>query len=761
MSARGAELEATQADLAVAGSELAETETLLKASAAERTAKAAALEATQTKLADAQRLADMRDEQILRLQSELLNVRYGAATELERSTSEISLLTAKLEQFGLELEAQRLDHAAVLDAKAEAELRAAGLSQQLSEAGRSIDAILSSTSWKLTRPVRAAKSLRRRLREDGEIALVRESGLFDRDWYLTAYRDVAESGVDPLIHFVRYGGLEGRCPSPHFDSRYYLISNDDVRRAGRNPLVHYIKFGRAELRSPIPQRAALAAAPARAELRRHDIAFEQDEHDMPSAAPDSASLHLESDPAYEALSSESSAADAPVQSSIDDGCKLVAFYLPQFHRVRENSEWWSPGFTEWTNVSRGRPNFDGHYQPHIPRELGFYDLGNVSTLREQVAMAKLYGVSGFCFYHYWFSGRRILERPVELFLQSDIDFNFCLCWANENWTRTWDGDTKSVLLAQEYSENDALAFFEDILPALKDRRCIQVDGVPLLLVYRAKEIPRAEEWFDLWRSEARRHGLGGLHISVVDFYDITHPEEVGADSLVEFPPHKFNGSQNHPDRMPSFTNPEFAGGVVDYVRMIVQSAKRPAAGFQLFRGIIPSWDNTARRQNTPTIIVNARPDLFGVWLAFLRRFTRLQNSAADRRLIFVNAWNEWGEGCHLEPDMKWGLSYLEETLSSSITSKADPSSSLDEAVAALQYEMAECLENDQAKLVEERALSASSSADGLAYVRTVFQDHEIPGPLILKVSGALRRWPRVHAAVRQSYRYLRQRGRST
>jgi len=348
-----------------------------------------------------------------------------------------------------------------------------------------------------------------------------------------------------------------------------------------------------------------------------------------------------------------------------DNSKLLAFYLPQYHRIPENSEWWGPGFTEWTSVVKGKPNFADHYQPHLPQDLGFYDLSHPDVMHEQAEMAKLFGLHGFCFYYYWFSGRRILERPLENFLKSDIDINFCLCWANENWTRTWDGETKSILLAQNYADGDDEIFIASLVDYFNDSRYIRVEGKPMLVVYRAKAIPDARASFAKWRSLAKSHGFPGLHIVVVDFYDIAKPDEVDADALVEFPPHKFNGPQSAPDKIPIFTNPEFAGGIVDYSKVIAQSTNRTAPSFKLYRGIIPSWDNTARRQHTSTILVNSQPELYGVWLSYLRAYTREHNPSESDNFIFINAWNEWGEGCHLEPDQKWGLQYLEQTLKSS------------------------------------------------------------------------------------------------
>jgi lipopolysaccharide biosynthesis protein len=374
-------------------------------------------------------------------------------------------------------------------------------------------------------------------------------------------------------------------------------------------------------------------------------------------------------------------------SNVDNN-KLIAFYLPQYHRIPENDDWWGPGFTEWTNVARGRPNFDGHYQPHIPRELGFYDLSYPDVIQRQTEMARLYGISGFCFYHYWFSGRKLLERPLDLFLRSETDMSFCICWANENWTRTWDGDVKSVLLEQKYSPGEEALFFHSIVDVLRDRRYIRVDGKPLLIVYRAKSIANPQQTFATWRRMAYEAGLGGLHISVVDFYDISNPAEVDADSLLEFPPHKFNRSPNVPNSVPPITNPSFSGSILDYRKMIAQSLDKVAPSFTYFRGIVPNWDNTARRQDSPTTIIHSTPEWYGKWLTYLRAYTRRHAKQPNDALIFVNAWNEWGEGCHLEPDVKWGLQYLESTFR---TGFLDPAASLEETTAALHLDLLHAL----------------------------------------------------------------------
>jgi Glycosyltransferase WbsX/Domain of unknown function (DUF4214) len=384
-----------------------------------------------------------------------------------------------------------------------------------------------------------------------------------------------------------------------------------------------------------------------------------------STGPATNKASINGSPSHQALSRNLSTKIEGDRGILRDETKLIAFYLPQFHQTKENSEWWGPGFTEWTNTANGKPNFKDHYQPHIPRELGFYDLQNTEVMRAQADLAKSYGVHGFCFYYYWFSGRRILELPLNNFLASNIDMPFCLCWANENWTRTWDGDEKSVLLEQGYAAGDEENFIADILPFLKDPRCIKVGDKPLLLIYRIKQLPDPVKSIQKWRAAAFSAGLPGLHISVVDFYDISDPREVGADALVEFPPHKYNGPSNHPNPMPEFTNPDFAGGMIDYRKVVMQSKLRSIPDFTLYRGIIPGWDNTARRQNTPMTILHNTPELYGEWLRYLRGYSRVVHPCQSDSLIFVNAWNEWGEGCHLEPDLHFGLSFLEETLRSS------------------------------------------------------------------------------------------------
>src|SRR5450755_1537677 len=218
--------------------------------------------------------------------------------------------------------------------------------------------------------------------------------------------------------------------------------------------------------------------------------------------------------------------------------RAIAFYLPQFHPVPENDEWWGAGFTEWRNVAKALPLFPGHHQPHVPADLGFYDLRVPEVREQQASLARQHGIHGFCYYHYWFNGRRILERPFnEVLASGKPDFPFCLCWANENWTRVWDGGEQNVLLQQHYSAQDDLAHIQALIPALADPRYIRINGRPLLLVYRTELLPEPARTAEIWRAEALRGGVGDLYLARVEnFVSSVDPASIGFDAAVEFAP---------------------------------------------------------------------------------------------------------------------------------------------------------------------------------------------------------------------------------
>ncbi|TPI44868.1 hypothetical protein FJW05_20490 [Mesorhizobium sp. B2-9-1] len=342
--------------------------------------------------------------------------------------------------------------------------------------------------------------------------------------------------------------------------------------------------------------------------------------------------------------------------------KTIAFYLPQFHPIAENDEWWGKGFTEWTNVAKAVPQYIGHYQPHMPGELGFYDLRIVDVMRQQAALAKSYGVAGFCFHHYWFGGKRLLEKPVRQFLENtDIDVEFCLCWANENWTRRWDGQEQDVLMAQQHSPSDDVAFLDDILPALRDRRYLRHEGRAVLIVYRASLLPDSAATAARWRERAKTAGVGDLYLVAAQTFGILDPRPLGFDAAIEFPPHM--GMASGLNGQLKIVNPDFRGQIYDYEELAASYGQKKRPPYQLIKTVSPSWDNEARKPGSGHSFYGANPASYAKWLRNACDITvdNLAHDPTQPPLVFVNAWNEWAEGAHLEPDRKFGYGYLHAT----------------------------------------------------------------------------------------------------
>lgn len=350
--------------------------------------------------------------------------------------------------------------------------------------------------------------------------------------------------------------------------------------------------------------------------------------------------------------------------------RAIAFYLPQFHPVPDNDEWWGKGFTEWRNVAKARPLFPGHYQPHLPADLGFYDLRLPEVREAQAVLAREHGIHGFCYYHYWFNGRRILERPFnEVLASGKPDLPFCLCWANENWTRVWDGGEKNVLLEQKYSHEDDLAHIESLIPAFRDERYIRVNGKPLFLVYRTGLLPNPARTAEIWRDAARRAGIGDLYlVRVESFGNEADPRSIGFDASVEFAP--FGGAMgklkfHEPFHQLLANLGLLAKGftensVIEYDTIVEGMLKRPEPDYTRFHGVTPAWDNSARRKQNALIFEGSTPQKYQAWLQEVTTRT-LHKRDGEERIVFINAWNEWAEGNHLEPDMKWGHAYLDAT----------------------------------------------------------------------------------------------------
>jgi len=339
--------------------------------------------------------------------------------------------------------------------------------------------------------------------------------------------------------------------------------------------------------------------------------------------------------------------------------RLIAFYLPQFHPTPENDLWWGKGFTEWTNVTKAKPLFEGHLQPHLPTDFGFYDLRVRDTRRDQIKTAKQYGIDGFCYHYYWFSGKRILNQPLDdMLLDSESDMPFCLCWANENWTRRWDGADYEVLIEQKYLPNDDLNFIKSLVPFFEDSRYIRVDGKPFLIVYRPQHLPDAKNTLRAWRKYCESIGLGEIHICAALVHGNEDYKQYGFDSGVEFPPHNLS-SYNINDQIKFYA--PFKGYIMEYSVIAESYIKRVYNNSKVFKTVFPSWDNTARTKERALVFLNGHPENYEFWLSSTLDLAKEKQNG--EQLVFINAWNEWAEGCHLEPDRWFGLGFLEATLS--------------------------------------------------------------------------------------------------
>lgn len=343
--------------------------------------------------------------------------------------------------------------------------------------------------------------------------------------------------------------------------------------------------------------------------------------------------------------------------------KVIAWYLPQFHQLEINNKFHGQGFTEWSNTSRTIPMFVGHYQPHIPYDVGYYDLLNIDTLKRQVYLAKHYGVYGFCFHYYWFSGKKLMEKPLELFLEhKELDIPFCLNWATENWTALWDGGNKDIMLELNLNEGDDIRFMRDILPYMRDSRYIKIHGKPLLIIYRVNlfEQEKIKALIYSFRKKAQESGFPDLYILATTAFDFDEePAEWGADALVEFPPHGFTQLMEK-CRPNGYLNPYFKGEIFD-VGSFVKDRKylKNHNSKTFFRSALTSWDNTARKALSGGMIFEGfKPGTFKQWLEDIVAESIKIHSDAEN-IVFVNSWNEWAEGSHLEPDMKYGYAYLQ------------------------------------------------------------------------------------------------------
>jgi hypothetical protein len=348
----------------------------------------------------------------------------------------------------------------------------------------------------------------------------------------------------------------------------------------------------------------------------------------------------------------------------------IALYLPQFHPIPENDLWWGKGFTEWTNVTKAKSLFEGHWQPRLPTDLGFYDLRVPETREAQATLAKQYGIEGFCYWHYWFGGKQIIERPFNEMVESGKpDFPFCIAWANQTWQGTWHGlANNQVLIEQSYpGMEDHIAHFYSLLPAFRDKRYMEVNGKKLVFVFEPKNIPNTKQFIDLWQELSKKEGLKGIHIVGMQMNKEEDAKVLGYDAKVHkgiyldqfkvfLPREKWQRKYLHPRLWPLLKRKKPIPRIISY-KEYVEHYPEHVLEKNEYPWIFTDWDNTPRAGTNGWLFDNATPELFGqlCW----RAFRATENKPDAEKIVILKSWNEWAEGNCLEPDNKRGLAYLE------------------------------------------------------------------------------------------------------
>lgn len=521
---------------------------------------------------------------------------------------------------------------------------------------------------------------------------IKKSGRFDASYYLLNNPDVRAADVDPLIHFLKFGWKEGRDPSPELRITTFLTEHKEFEKSDNNRLMDLFKinhekdtkttsmedglldkpqlhftlasmkrgfrflkqFGMKEFTKKIRSKVV---APVTSIVNDQDNSLLLKKSDNPymqdwlasfdTAKPDLASEYVPYNPSQNLLD--------------DPKVKLIAFYLPQYHPILENDTWWGKGFTEWTNVSKARAQFVGHYQPRLPGDLGFYDLRVPQVQEQQATLALHYGLSAFCFHYYWFSGKRLLEKPLDSYTSNpNITFPFCICWANENWTRRWDGSSDQVLISQEHNFDNDKLIIHDLVELFHHPNYFHVDKRPLLIVYRADLLYEPAKTLAYWRSYSEEHGTGDPLILAAQTFFFTDPKPGGFDGAVSFPPHHMPSLPDIADQL-EMLNPDYRGDIFRYsdmARGFIEKLKDYR--YKFYPTVVPGWDNEPRRPGSGMTFYGSTPDLFGEWLHKACQY-QIANKPDEERLVFINAWNEWAESAYLEPDRRFGYAYLQKT----------------------------------------------------------------------------------------------------
>jgi len=354
--------------------------------------------------------------------------------------------------------------------------------------------------------------------------------------------------------------------------------------------------------------------------------------------------------------------------------RVIAFYLPQFHPIPENDKWWGKGFTEWSNVAKAKPLFRKHYQPHTPTDLGFYDLRVPESRFAQAKLARNHGIEGFCYWHYWFAGKRLLERPfTEVLKSGEPDFPFCLGWANDTWSGIWHGSPNKILIEQTYpGRKDYEDHFFNLLPAFKDKRYITVNDKPIFVIYKPDNIPESKRFTDYWRTLAEKSGLKGLYFIGISPENTWIPSERGFDASCLHNPgvafqHLVNNSLGFIDKVSlTLTNKNinqlyrnfFSKPLkLEYKEYIKHALPTLSQNFDQYPCVVPNWDNTPRSNTNGVVLQNSSPELFGEHLK--KAINQVSSNENEKKIIFIKSWNEWAEGNYLEPERRFGNEYLE------------------------------------------------------------------------------------------------------
>src|SRR5271165_3081752 len=467
------------------------------------------------------------------------------------------------------------------------------------------------------------------------------TGLFDLGWYVVHHPELESSPIHPIDHYLLEGAAKGFTPSSTLDFRGNQEGDDQTIRHGINPLLDYLDNNWADGRRTSMQKNGSDA------ISRDD------------SRGTSAGL-------VKTVSALIGKAEASLRQIPDlqrsQLPRTFAFYLPQFHPISENNWAHGMGFSEWHNVIKAKPLFRGHYQPRTPGELGFYDLRSEEVLFQQIRLAQEHGISGFCFYYYSFNGRKLLYKPIENFLKSGIDAPFMCVWANENWTKRWDGGDHEVIIAQHHSDVDDLLVLRELIPLFSDARYVRINGRPVFMVYKPHLFPDIRRTVDLWRQEIVSQGFSDIYLVMVDDWkpDPHHPRDIGFDASYEIPSNIVPPEVLWGDTSELGLCDEFAGTVVDYAKFARYHMGRPFPGYTRFRTVMLPWDNTARYGPQAIVHLNGHGDAYKLWVleALLDTY---QYFETDERLVFLHSWNEWCEGTYLEPDSKYGRFFLEQT----------------------------------------------------------------------------------------------------